>query len=950
MLAAASRYVYASGECEIDLDRRELLVRGVRAPIGARAFEVVELLVRSAGEVVAKDQLMDQLWPGAIVSDNALQVHISAVRKALGSQRRLVKTEAGRGYRLLGNWTVRAKATARPSIGPQRVPHTGQTPVGNLPQSPTPLVGRADAVQCLQDLVSAYRAVTLTGTGGIGKTTLALEVARRVVDDFPDGGWVMELASLSDPDLVATGVAHVLRLGLRSDAVAPAAVARAIGEKKLLLVLDNCEHLIGAVASLAEVVLALCPSTTVLSTSREILRINGEYVYRVPSLDVPAAEQTESAQILNHSAPALFVTRATEAGSDMSVNAKYISTIGTICRHLDGIPLAIEFAAARAATLGIEQVEIGLRDRFALLTGERRTALPRHRTLRATLDWSYQLLADSERAVLHYLAIFVGPFSLEAARAVAGAELPEGDIVDGVGELVGKSLVLDVGDPVTAEYRLLETTRAYAFGRLAESGAFSGVARRHARYFLRVLGNLEDDVRTMSPDQHLVTFLRRADEIHAALEWAFSADGEPTIGVALTIAAVPLWFELSRQSVARRYVEQALQHAETGSDQEMRLRIALGHSLWYLGPGTDAIGQNFTRALDIAERIGATAVQTRALWGLWAAHRGKDDYRAALVVALRYADTAARTGDRGASHLADRIVALTYHLLGHQQLAQEWTERTIVQPYHLDPASGMGYQVETPVAMRALLARILWIRGLPDQAMAAAAEAVKAAGNSGPSFALAYAITFGALPVALWSGALEEARRLLELLAAHVVGNQRMEDWRLCYGRALKLRRGSEAEALTASFIEPRADPSRPAPFANLAIEAYVPVPLPGEEPIDLPWSTPELLRLDAMLLLWHGTSGGDAAAEAKLLRALKVARAQKALSWELRAAISLAQLWRRRDRGAEAHKLLMATFRKFTEGFETSDLLQAKSLLVDLESDSPKAQLGSGTRVSSLS
>jgi len=926
--------LYASGECEIDLDRRELRVRGVPAPIGARAFEIVELLVRSAGEVVAKNQLMDQLWPGAIVSDNAIQVHISAVRKALGSQRRLVKTDPGRGYRLLGTWTARVQAMTRPSIGRPRMPHTGETPVGNLPQSTTHLVGRADAVQRLQDLVSAYRAVTLTGTGGIGKTTLALEVARRVVGEFAEGGWLVELASLSDPNLVTTAVAHVLRLGIPSDAVAPAAVARAIGEKKLLLVMDNCEHLIGAVASLAEVVLASCPSTTIISTSREILRISGEHVYRVSSLSVPAAGQIESAQILEHSAPALFVARAREAGLDLPANAKYMSTIGTICRRLDGIPLAIEFAAARAATLGIEQVEIGLRDRFALLTSERRTALPRHRTLRATLDWSYQLLADSERALLHCLAFFVTPFSLEAVRTVGGAEMTEADIVDGVGGLVGKSLILKAADSVTAEYSLLETIRAYALGRLAESGAFTRAARRHAEYFLKVLGNLENDVRTMSSDQHWVTFRRWADEIHAALEWAFSAEGDPAIGVALTIAAVPLWSELSRHSAARRHVEQALQHAETGSDQEMRLRIALGQSLWYLGPGTDAIGQNFTRALDIAERIGATAVQTRALWGLWAAHRSKDDYRAALVVALRYADTARRASDRSASHLADRIVALSYHLLGHQQLAQEWTERTILQPYHLDPSSGMGYQVETPVAMPALLARILWIRGFPDQAMAAAAAAVAAAGNRGHSFALAYAVTFGALPVALWTGALEEARRLLELLAAHVVGNQRMEEWRLCYGRALKLRQGSEAEALTASFIEPRADPSRPAPFANLAIEAYVPVPLPGAEPIDLAWSAPELLRLDATLRLWHGTSGGDAEAEAKLLRAVEVARAQTALSWELRAAISLARLWRRRGRGAEAHKMLMATFGKFTEGFDTSDLLLAKSLIVELESD----------------
>ena len=593
-----------------------------------------------------------------------------------------------------------------------------------------------------------------------------------------------------------------------------------------------------------------------------------------------------------------------------------LQAIAAICRRLDGIPLAIEFAAARAATLGLSQVARRLDDRFRLLIGGRRTALPRHQTLRATLDWSYELLPVTERVLLDSLAIFVGPFSTDAACAVTS--MTETDVVGSIGDLIGKSLVLRAENSVSTQFRLLETTRAYAFDRLSKSGALTEIARRHAEYFLKVLGQLEVEARSIPPDQRLAVFGRRADEIHAALEWTFSSSGEPSIGVALTIAAVPLWFELSQQTIARGRIEQALPHAETGSDEEMPLRIALGYSIWYLGPATNAIEPNFARALEIAERIGAAAVQTRALWGLWAAHRGRGDHRAALDIALRFADVARKAGDLGATHLADRIIALTHHLSGHQQLAQEWAERTLRQPHHLNPSSGMGYQVETRVAMLALLARI---RGFPDQATTAAAAAIAGAGESRHSFSIAYALTFAGLPVALWTGALDEARRQVDMLAAHAAGNRNMENWRLCYARALNFRHDGEGGALIASFIEPRADPSRIAPFSDLPIGAHSPVPLPGELSADLPWSAPELPRVDAMLLLWHHAPGADVAAEAKLLRAPEVASEQSALSWELRAAMSLARLWQRHGRASEARDRLMATYEKFTEGFGTSDL-----------------------------
>ena len=312
------RPVYAADVCEIDLARRELRVLGSPVPVGGRAFEIIEVLAQSAGELVTKDELIDRIWPGAIVTENTLQVHAVAIRKALGPYRNLLKTESRRGYRLLGDWTVQRHDAARHPVGLQPVRIGGENPVTNFPATVTRLIGRSAAVARLRDFISAYRLVTLTGPGGIGKSTLALKAARGVVGEFADGGWLVELASLSDPTLVPTAVAGVLRLGLGPNTVTSEIVARAIGDKRLLLVLDNCEHLVEAVATLAETLLAYCPRTTIVATSREILRIQGEHVWRVPPLDVPAAEQIEMAGILGHSAVELFIARARELGADVS--------------------------------------------------------------------------------------------------------------------------------------------------------------------------------------------------------------------------------------------------------------------------------------------------------------------------------------------------------------------------------------------------------------------------------------------------------------------------------------------------------------------------------------------------------------------------------------------------------------------------------------------------------
>ena len=477
---AASRpaLVYSFGRLEVDLGRRELRRSGAAVVIGGRALEILDILLQSRGELVTKDELMRRVWPGALVEENTLEVHISTLRKALGSDRGVLKTSYTRGYRLAGEWRVAqsgGSTDATPMWPARRVRN-------NLPISGSRMIGRDHDVRELCDLLFTHRTVTLTGLGGIGKTRLAMDVAVGLANGFEGDIWLVEFASLSDPGLVPSEVANVL--GRRANGDRPSAddVARCIGDERMLLILDNCEHVIEAAAALTDTIMRLCPGVTIMATSREALRIDGERVYHVPSLDVPLQGMTRPGDMLECSSAQLFIARARALVPDFAPPPADMLAIAEICWHLDGIPLAIEFAAARAATIGVARVAAGLADRFLLLTIGLRPALPRQQTLRATLDWSYDLLNGEEAATLRRLGVFAGGFSLDAAVAVAG-DLPRQVVVDCVTNLVSKSLVIALPDGVP-QYRLFETMRFYALEKLCLSDEHAQTTRRQEEHHL----------------------------------------------------------------------------------------------------------------------------------------------------------------------------------------------------------------------------------------------------------------------------------------------------------------------------------------------------------------------------------------------------------------------------------------------------------------------------------
>ena len=954
----AIRLIHASGECEIDLARRELRVRGSPVPVGGRAFEIIEALAELAGELVTKDKLMDRIWPGAVVLDNTLQVHAMAVRKALGPYRNLLKTVSGRGYRLLGDWTVRRHDAAKPPAGLQRMRVDGELPVTNFPATVTRLVGRKAAVARLRDLLSAYRVVTLTGPGGIGKTSLALKAARGIAGEFAGGGWLVELASLSDPALVPSALAGILGLKLGAGEISEAALARAVGDSNLLLLLDNCEHLIDAVASLTETFVRRCPQVTILATSREILRVDGEYVYRVAPLEVPAPDELEPDLVRSRSAVELFITRMEARNSEFSSHAGNLREIAAICRHLDGIPLAIEFAAARAATLGIQQVTIGLRDRFALLKAGRRTALARQQTLRATLDWSYELLPESEKRLLRCLSVFPAGFTLAAAVAVMNdAERNAPAVMDGIANLVAKSLVsLDLPETVdrpgtVTRWYLLETTRAYALEKLQDSGEAEPIARRHADFCLALFAPFAAAGQLQTALDDFGTYRRETDNLRAALTWAFSPVGDAVLGVALAAATTDFWVAASLMAESCEWADKALVRIgdAAGSRDEMVLQCSLGMTLIFTKGMVDGVRAALSRALMLARELADFDYQQRATYGLWlfsARSAASDD---ALAVALPYGEIA-HLGDAQSRAVADWLIGIPRIYLAAHVEASTRLQRAIDRyPIECRSRDTIRFGGDLRASASGHLAVTLMSRGLLDAASRAAMSAVEEARGTHQPSVLCVALAFAAGFIFLSLGALDMVGRYGDELADHA-DKHAMRPFHaagLCIRGSLAVRRGDPAAGVeplrrglgemreTAYllfypfFLPELASALHGTGHVDEAVaETDAALRVAAETRYD--WFVPELLRVKGELLALNSVNAGPVV-EDLFRRSMNLAREQQALYWELSTAISLAELLHGQHRDADARAVLAPVYDRFTEGFSAAKVQHAKFLLGQL-------------------
>jgi predicted ATPase/DNA-binding winged helix-turn-helix (wHTH) protein len=932
------------GRFKVVRHRRELLADGRPVELGDRAFDTLIALIDARGTVLSKDELMSRVWPDRVVEENNLPAQISVLRKAFGPDRHLIRTVAGHGYQFTGE----IRATAAPAAG---APPSRTT---NLSEPVSELIGREAELAAVTALATEHRLVSLVGAGGIGKTRLGLEVARRLLPRFPDGVFVAELGPLSRPELVAATVARAFGLTHVAGTVSPEAVAGAVGTKKLMLVIDNCEHVIEAAAGMAEALLRASPGASLLATSREPLRVSGEHVYRVPPLDVPAEDTQDMEGVFRYGAVRLFVSRAHAAEPRYVAAGPVAAATAAICRRLDGIPLAIELAATRIAAFGVDGVAARLDDRFRLLTGGSRAALPRHQTMHATLDWSYELLSESERVVLRRLGVFVGAFTLDAAGAVAASDdIPAADAVDAVASLIGKSLVsTDVGGAIV-HYRLLETTRAYAREKLIESAELDAFARRHAEYFRDLFEHAEAELETRPTAEWLAEYRPHIDDARAALDWAFSPGGDVAVGVALTAATVPLWTRLSLLTECRTRVEQAIaslgRQVPPDPRRDMRLYLALGHALLHTrASGGTEMNAALTKALELAEIMHDTRYRLGAILGLYAHSLNTGEYRGALSLAEKFRAIAAETAGRSEVPIGSRLIGQALHILGDQPGARRHLEPLVAsrlataRPSHI-----IFYQYDQRVLLDCYYARVLWLQGFGDQASRLTESLVDYARTKDHLLSFLYALLIAACPIALYVGDLTTAdhhvRLAFDLAARHAL--EIWNVWAQCFEAVLLIKQGENRSG--SELLQTALEGLPEAAFhhhmslllAELAAglggaghtaEGLVVVDkaLARAEQTEAAWYLAELLRTKGELLLVGRARVAVATAEACFQQAIDVARRQGALSWELRAAMSLARLWRGQQRVNQARKLLAPVYRRFAEGLGTADLIAAKALL----------------------
>ena len=607
--------IYDIGPFRLDSGAGVLTRSGVPVALGSRGVAVLSALVERANAYVSKGSIIDAAWPGVVVEESNLAVQISAIRRVLAQAPgggRWIETLARRGYRFVGPRTELRDDLPRGGVGGiQR---------SNLPALLTSFVGRERELVEIKRLLPGKRLLTLVGVGGIGKTRLALQVAAEVMDAYRDGVWVVELGSITDRFLVPTTVAQVLGVQERMGTPLTQTLCNYLKSRQLLLILDNCEHLLDACARLTDAILCGAAEPTILATSREPLRVAGEQTYPLPTLSLP--DPTASAEMMRSSeAVQLFVERAQRQQPDFGLTIDRAPAVAQLCIHLDGIPLALELAAARIRSLSIEQINARLDHRFRLLTSGTRTALPRQQTLRATLDWSFDLLAEQERTVLRRLAIFPGGFTLEAASSVVSDEMnDEYAVIDLLSQLVARSLVVADTNDAGARYRLLETTRAYALEKLAEADETDAVKRRHAQYFRDLFARAPDDWLRMSDADWHDAYLPELDNVRAALDWALGAGGEPAIGIALAGASGAVWLELALRSEGRQRLDAAIARVgpQTSVADQARLWLALG-LLWSTAAPAQAVAA-LERAIELyrrlrdASRLGYALVRLGRMW------------------------------------------------------------------------------------------------------------------------------------------------------------------------------------------------------------------------------------------------------------------------------------------------------------------------------------------------
>jgi predicted ATPase/DNA-binding winged helix-turn-helix (wHTH) protein len=937
------------GPFHLRASARRLLRDEVPLDIGSRSLDILIALVERAGEVVGKKELVARVWPDVVVDESSLRTHVAALRKVLGDGRegaRYIANVQGRGYCFVAPIT----RAAAPMPAPAADPLPAERPL-RLPARLARMIGRDETVSGLCTQLLNQRFVSIVGPGGMGKTTVAVSVAHALVREFSGAVAFVDLASIEDPRLVAGAVASTLGLIVRTSDPIPSLIGF-LEQKRILLVLDNCEHVIESVAVLAECIYMAAPQAYILATSRELLRVEGEHVHKLSPLAVPDEDCVlTAAEALAFPAVQLFMERAAAGGNRIGLSDSEARLVAGICRKLDGIALALELAAGRVSAHGIRGTAELLELRFKLVWQGRRTALPRHQTLNAMLDWSYNLLSEDEQRVLRQLSVFVGAFTLEAAQAVAAeADTSTEQVVVMLGNLVAKSLVSTQAREASIRYRLLDTTRAYASVKLAESGEADMIARRHAVHFVRLCtdensaGPLADSGASPANAEHL-------GNVRAAVEWCFSQRGDHRIGRDLVLAVVPLLLRFSLLTECRYLSERTiaiLPDEDRGTERELALLESQAISAMFTLGNDARVGAIIQRGLDLASGLRAGPRQLQLLAGSHIFLIRIGDFEGALRVAQESAAVCRTLADPAAAVMADWMLGCCHHLIGDQRAALLHCERGFAHEATLHRMNRQFFGYDHRIRALIGLAGTLWLRGFADRAVRVARQAIEEAAQLNHPVNVCISLIYTAT-VFLWRGDWDAAEEgITKLLAEakkyslgpyHAVGLGLQGELMLNRGdrsggiallrRSLDLLATEQHLVLAPQFGTALAQGLAATGDFDLAL-AIVERAIAQRDRSSASFDMPEMLRIKAEILM-SAPRPETASAQECLKRSLELARAQSALSWELRTAIALARM----QSGSHARETLRAVYARFVEGFETPDLRIAGSLLEDSQSAS---------------
>ncbi|CAN1722195.1 putative transcriptional regulator [Hyphomicrobium sp. 1Nfss2.1] len=933
--------------------RQLLLRKGTPVPIGARAIDLLTALVQRNGEVVSKDQLMAAAWPDIFVHESNLKVNMSTLRRSLGDTQKqptYIATIAGRGYRFVAAVRTSSLDEAEQELAthitrPSELPTQGQ------------VIGRDDEIASLLHEVRRDRLVTIVGAGGIGKTTVAIEVAQTLRSEFSDGICFVDLSAIDSPTLVAGSL--IASLGIRGDpSDSVTAVLDHLCLRKILVVLDNCEHVLPAAAIFARRFAAAAGASALLATSREPLGTNAERVFWLgPLRFCSAGDPTSVEETLRLPALDLFARRVWEWSGYQLVDSD-CAAVAQICRSLDGLPLAIELAAAKLENRRPQEL-LEMMGEHLSFRAQRNHGVPaRQETLLATIDWSYGLLSQDEATIFRLVAVFVGAFELEDVVAVAAAAgLNPMGVTIGLGGLVAKSLVTAEVIGPGLRYRLLDSTRHYALQRLLGDPIEGRVRHCHAQRMLTIFEQSAGDWDWRETDDWISRYRGRLGDLRSALSWSFGEGCRPELGVRLTVAAIPLWFETSLVSEARQRVEFALQLGETfPCDDLLKAKLACARA-WNLAYSRKVLPElldAWTIAIEIAKRSENIGQLRQAMLGRCLCLLETGFIPQAIKSFEELRDLSERHRDWSVMPEVERALALARTYTGHLSEGRQVLDRLAATHARPDRRSRMaGFQVDRYIGVRCHLPFVAWLNGHPDYAASTARDAVEAAGSLGHRVSQSNAIAMAALPVALWNADVSSLDRYTAQLKS-IVEIENIAIWipdQQFYAAALgdllgeeeavaKLRKAvaavidcclcSRIAMKVGILADALARRGRLSEAGDAIAEAFRHQERQGER-----WCRSELQRIEASIL--H-RAGEHARAEQALESALGEARAIEARSFELRIATDLASHFVDIGRCDDAVGILQPVYRRFSEGLETRDLMAAAEILYRASGVSPQS------------